>query len=117
MKIGLAWAAPSTPLTIHFAQLIRVLEHVAELLLKKLRLLRAQLQAGQLRDARDIEIGSGHGQEFAKSARLTTQKAAALETQMAHQPEHRGRERDHEHEKNDPAFAPFLAQRTAAPAD
>ena len=35
---------------------------------------------------------------------------------MAHQPDDRQSQRDHQHEKNNPAFAPFLAQRFPAAA-
>lgn len=36
---------------------------------------------------------------------------------MAHQPDHGDTKRDHQHEKDDPAFAPFFPQRDAPPAD
>ncbi len=36
---------------------------------------------------------------------------------MTHQPDHGDAKRDHQNEKDDAAFAPFLAQRDAAPAD
>ena len=36
---------------------------------------------------------------------------------MAHQPDDGDTKRNHENKKNDPAFAPFLSQRDAPPAD
>ena len=76
-------------------QFLGVFQNTPELRLKKFRFLLCEIEAGEFRDVRDVDLnGLGHGNR--------------LEVEMAHETDDRETKRNHENKKDDPAFAPFL---------
>ena len=81
---------------VHFAQLARVFEDMAELRLEESGLFLREIEASELGDVSDVEIGGlGH-------------LSRCLEMEIGHEPDHRGREGNHENKENDAAFATFF---------
>ncbi len=82
---------------VRLPQFLGVFQNTPELRLKKFRLFFREMEAGEVRDVRDVDLNRlGHGNR--------------LEVEVAHEPDYGETKRNYENKKNDPPFAPFLPQ-------
>ena len=82
---------------IGFPQFLGVFQNACELHSKKFRLFLREIESGEFRDVRHVDLNRlGHGNR--------------LKVEMAHEPDDGETKRNHQNKKNDPAFASFLPQ-------